>query len=338
MSARRKDPNDIFRLIEGAGIPAAYARSMLPSWWQDARLDSPASLAELRLNLARNLGLDVLGLSSEVPRVTFKLPHVRKFKRSVRYEEAMVMPAAAIAVAAARVAAAACPHPYRQLPDAVGTRQFILDQLGGKYVSLRGVIKACWAHGIPVIHINTLPDGMPRMDGLVLTIEGRPVIVVSKRTGLSAWMSFIVAHEAGHVALGHCEEDQLLLDETLGEASMTGSERDPDERLADDYALRLLGGAVDLGDPLQGIESPSEQASRAMEIQRREAVDAGHVLLTHAYRANDWQRAIAALMSLDQEDRAISDLHEAMHHEIDRARISPAAAEYLDRVTGASLV
>ena len=335
MSGTSKDSNDLFRLIEGAGIPEAYARSMLPSWWQDASLDSPVSLAELRLNLARNLGLDVLGLSSDAPQVRFRLPHVRKFKRSVRYEEALLMPAAAIAVAAARVAAAACPHPYHQLLGPDETRAFILGQLGGKYVSLRGIIKACWAHGIPVIHINTLPDGMPRMDGLVLTVERRPVIVLAKRTELSAWMSFIVAHEAGHVSLGHCEEDQLLLDETLGEASMTGNERDPDERQADDYALRLLGGTVDLGDPLQGVESPADQVSLAMEIQRRGAIDAGHVLLRHAYRANDWQRAIAALMSLDQEKRAISDLHQAMHHEIDRARISPSAAEFLDRVTGA---
>jgi hypothetical protein len=324
---------DLFRLLESAGIPAGYARSLLPEWWDGVEHDSPAVVAELKLHLARNLGVDFLDLSGTTPKVTFRLPHVRKLKRSVRYTDSSVSPAAAICVAAARIAAQGCARPFTRMPSADHIRDFVLSELGGNYVSLRGIIQTCWAHGIPVVHVGSLPDGMPRMDGLIVRLEERPVIVTTRNIHFSAWMSFILAHEMGHSASGHLGEDQLLMDEALLDSPSTPPRDDSQESEADSFAFSLLGGTSTDDDPLADLRTPEDLARSAMAVQRERSVDAGHILLRHAYRSGFWKQAMAALGALDRERRALSDLREALFRELIQERLPSSSLEFLSAVT-----
>ena len=332
--AKRESANDVFRLLDQMGLPPNYVRSLLPSWWEDTAADSPAGMSEFKVMLARNLGIVVDGLGSKEPRLTFKLPHVRKLKRSIRYSESQLTPAVSIALAAARIAAAACPTDFVPLPDAASLRKFVLKELEAKYVSLRSLIRTCWTHGIPVVHIAEYPDGMPKMDGLVASIQGRPVIVIAKTTDFSAWMSFILAHEIGHIAEGHFQNDELLVDEALTEGSVRSTEPDPEERIADEYALSLLGGVPGAEQRLAATSSATEMARVAMQDHRTQGVDAGHALLRFAYGTGEWGRAVAALKLLDTARSAITDIRQAMMHEIDASLVSDSSLAFLCRVSG----
>ena len=53
---------------------------------------------------------------------------------------------------------------------------------------------------------------------------------------------FILAHELGHIALGHIEEDGVLIDE-----SMDHNVQDQEEADANAFAIELLTGDKDLG-------------------------------------------------------------------------------------------
>lgn len=327
-------PSQLYELLGNAGYPRSYVRSLLPEWWEDEAADTDAGLAEFQLLLSRNLGIEIAGLSSDAPEVTFTLPHERKLKRSTRYNENQLTPAVSVAMAAARIAAATCAVGYSPVSSPAELRNFVINSLGGRYVSLRGLIRASWAKGIPIIHLPTYPDGMPRMDGMVALVSGRPVIVLSKRINYSAWMSFILAHELGHVWCGHLSDGELLVDEALDERSYEKNQCDVEENEADQFSLQVLCGDQHGDGIFEGLNEPRELAQAAIDFQRQHQVDAGHILLRFAYDSGNWQLAIAALGVLDPERRAISDLRTAMMNELALDRVSESSRDFFLRVTG----
>lgn len=328
------NPDQLYELLGNAGYPRSYVQSLLPDWWDDEAADSAAGLAEFRLLLSRNLGIQIAGLTSDTPEVTFALPHERKLKRSTRYNESQLTPAVSVAMAAARIAAAACPVDYHPIESSDELRRLILDGLGGRYVSLRGLLRAAWSRGVPVIHLPTYPDGMPRMDGMVTLVSGRPVVVLSKRIHFSAWMSFILAHELGHVWTGHLADGDLLVDEALDERSYEGEQPDVEEQEADNFAMQVLCGDQHGGQVFDGLSEPRDLARAAVEFQRKHQVDAGHLLLRFAYDSGNWQLSMAALAVLDTERRAIADLQTAMQHELALDMVAESSKDFFMRVTG----
>ena len=327
----------IFRTLGEAGFSEAYVRSLLPAWWDDQAAKSPAGLSEFNLALSRNLGLDVQGLSADNPQVHFRLPHVRNFKRSVKYTESQLTPAVSVALSAARIAAKSVRASYTPLPSAKELRKIILAS-GAKYVSLRSLLITCWRHGIPVIHVSKFDDGMPKMDGLSAIVFGRPVIVISKQTPFSAWMGFVLAHEMGHVAFHHCEDDELIVDVSLSEETIEVTEPDSQEREADGYAMQLLSGDYDISELVKLEQTPEALAYAAMDIQRKFQIDAGHLLLKHAYKTNNWKLAITALKGLDTENRARNDILNAMKFELNPYAVASSSFGFLYRVCGAVVI
>ncbi len=324
----------VFRTLGEAGFSEAYVRSLLPDWWDDQAARSPVGLSEFNLAISRNLGVDVEGLSAENPQVNFRLPHVRNFKRSAKYTESQLTPAVSVALSAARIAAQSVRVAYTPLPSAEKLRKTILAS-GTKYVSLRSLIFVCWRHGIPVIHVSKFDDGMPKMDGLSAVVFGRPVIVISKQTPFSAWMGFVLAHEMGHVASHHCEDDELIVDVSLSEETIEIAELDDQEREADDYAMQLLSGGYDISKLAEIEQTPEALANAAMKIQREFQIDAGHLLLKHAYQTNNWKLAIATLKGLDTENRAREDFLNAMEFELDPNAVASSSFGFLYRACGA---
>ncbi len=331
---RKNDPSDIFRLLDSVGLSKSYVSSLLPGWWDDQAASNTAGLSEFKLLLSRNLGVDIEGLSADEPELKFRLPHVRRLKRSVKYDETQLTPAVSISLSAARMAIAACTKEYRPLPSAMELRKVIFDAYKAKYVSLRALIRTCWDHGIPVIHVSGFPDGMPKMDGMVVSIKERPAIVLAKQTQFQAWMAFILAHEMGHLSNGHCSNGEMLVDESLDETSLKEGEGDKEEREADQYALVLLAGDEELAIDFPGTMKPKEISRYAMDYHRQHRVDAGHVILNYAYRSGEWQRSIAALKVLDDKKRAIPDIVQAMMHELDPQRLSDTSLAFLFKMCG----
>ena len=328
-----KQAEKIFQELNDAGFNEAYIRSLLPSWWDDRISDNPAGLSEFVLALSRNLGVDVAGLSADTPRVEFRLPGTQKLKRSIRYTEIQLTPAVSVAHSAARVAIQAIHREYKPLPPAMELRQIILDS-SARYVSLRGLLKVCWEHGIPVLPISQFPDGMPKMDGLALVVKNRPAIVISKTTQFSAWLSFVLAHEMGHISNHHCQNGEMIVDESISETTFNDDAIDEQEHEADEYAIKLLSGDHDIKELSQFATSPDNLAHEAMEIQRAAAIDAGHAILRYAYQSKNWHYATAALRKLDTSGRAESDLQEPLPYELNPNAVAPEAFKFLLRVCG----
>lgn len=105
------------------------------------------------------------------------------------------------------------------------------------------------------------------------------MIVRCRRSRHTAWLLFILAHELGHLVLGHVPEDGALLDEHIDKDST-----DSEEEQANAFAVELLTGASGRRFVATG-RWPNARAlvESARAIGQRQMIDPGHVVLNYAH-------------------------------------------------------
>lgn len=93
-------------------------------------------------------------------------------------------------------------------------------------------------------------------------VDDRPVMGVSHRHDEPGRVAFLVAHEAGHIAVGDCAPGIPVIDE---EEQISDS--DLSEREADLYATKLLAG----GDTFPEVEASDfrQLANAAAELEHQ---------------------------------------------------------------------
>jgi len=324
----------LFDNLAKAGLRSDYVRRLLPEWVNEASLDDTTILPELKLAIARRFGLDVRALMDEASEVRWQMPLSARFKRSKRVKERDLDVATAIAVAAARMATAGLAVPYRPPPPSgLAVRAQIAERYKPKFVSLGVIVRHSWDSGIPVLFIGDLPEGVPKMDALAVSHRGRPTIVVSKSVRYAAWLSFIIAHELGHIARGHLGADDLVVDSEISDDSYLLADDDIEEREADAFAIELLNGAAERRYVSDRPFNANELATAAMDVQRASGIDAGHVILNYGHSVQRWDVAVAALGLLDKDD-ARSFLHAAAHERIAPEELPPDSLKFLLRIAG----
>ena len=136
---------------------------------------------------------------------------------------------------------------------------------GESWVSFSNLIDYCWALGIPVIHLMTCPTAN-RPDGLRPRIKGRPVIVLCRNSRSSAWLLFILAHELAHIALGHIDDDGMLIDENVKR-----NIQDTEETEANRFAEEVLSGDAESGFRTSGSWPNAIQLAERQVYRQRNA-------------------------------------------------------------------
>ena len=337
MSITAKKPNpmkELYRRLQAAGLPRKYVRTaLLPSWWVDEIAVNPAGYAEAVMLLSRHSGIDVRALLADKDRLRLSDTARARLKKSRRAAGDDLMIARGLATQVASYAAmGADAIPLRVPTSARGLRQDILDE-GNVWVSLDNLLDACWARGIPVVHMSAFPQGVKRMEGLAAKIRGRPVVVIAKDQKTSAWLLFILAHELGHIALGHLGDDQVLAEADIGKA---GADADAEEKAANAFAMELLSG-----DPELRVVPPSRwpaaeelaRAAKRLGIEHR--IDPGHVVLNYAHSMGPTFFAVAnaALNQLEPAADAPQRIRERLARRLAWSNLPREASEFLMRMT-----
>jgi Zn-dependent peptidase ImmA (M78 family) len=111
-------------------------------------------------------------------------------------------------------------------------------------VNLESLLDWCWEAGLPVVHLPNLPAKKPQ--ALCLRIKGRFVVFLCHGATSPAWQAFHLAHELGHICLGHLQEegeteDSLCLDDTIKRDDLTEGEKQ-----ANTFAVALLLGSSEI--------------------------------------------------------------------------------------------
>lgn len=140
-------------------------------------------------------------------------------------------PLVRLAGTVARVTASMATRAPGPLPpvDATELREQACDNLGT--VTLPSLLRWAWRAGVAVLPMV----GKGGFAASAWNIDGRPIVVLKRTQAEAAYWLFDLAHELGHLALGHLEAEALI--DVNAPLSQTN---DPQEKAANDWALDLL--------------------------------------------------------------------------------------------------
>lgn len=325
----------VYGKLGALGLPRTFVRrAILPSWWDDEAACTPAGLSQALMLIQRHAGVDLRSLREADAPVRFlgavpcRLKATRRRARSgARSAEAFVA-ARALAVSAAQAAIAGTAVSAHTIPAASSVRDEILS-LGRPWVGLADLADYCWDHGVPLLHLSGLPRQMPRMQGLAARVADRFAIVSADAHRSPAWQLFIVAHELGHVALGHHHgESGALVDETVDRES-----RDAEEAEANRYAVELLAA----GQRFRAHErwlSAAELARQAARLGQELHVDPGHIALNYGHAMEFTPVAMAALRLLEADADGPALLQKRLAERLDWPCLPADTSEFLMRLSG----
>jgi hypothetical protein len=328
----------LYKTVAKLGLTRAQVRRLLPGWWSADLEQQPDSAAELAMHLSRRLSVDLRSLirGEVVPKgAVAKLA----FKHRANINPATLSASTFIASSLAQAVLSALRMDYRPLPsDPKGLRARAQEITPDQPFGFASLVNMSWAHGIPIIPLPNLPVGVRKMDGAALQVGNRPVIVLAKKKSSRAWLSFILAHEMGHVALGHLQPGSSIIDISLQETStyLTESASDTQEGEADDFALAAMGG-VDVAAEIKrwsAADTPVELAVNARRAAARLHVEAGHFILRHAFASRRWPEAMTALRFLSEDFNPESTLVAQLKESLDLDLVSDDLQDMVASVTG----
>jgi hypothetical protein len=319
----------LYARLEQAGLDRKFIReTLLPDWWDDAIAEHPTGYAEARLRIARALGLSLRQLDSEDPLGEMLGETRLRCKTRRGTEPYSIRWTIALAKRAAELATRATPKPYEPLPETASQiRNAILQK--HPWVCLDNLLAYCWQHGIPVIPLKSKPRRSKRVDGLIVRVGERPVIVLACGYRYSARLLFIVAHELGHWVSGHLSTEMVLVENSI---TRVGGSREEAE--ANWFAVELLAGDPDRAYWVPRFLTASQLAEGARMAGRRDKVDPGVVALNYAWNQGTWEVGMGALKILEPEPKGMLLLQQRMLESLEWSRLHEEDAQLLLRLTG----
>lgn len=284
--------------LKRAGLSDQAIDAAWPGWWSDEAAASPSARAELRFTLARLLGLAPKSLIGD--RVEFVWKDNARFKHLTAEDEAHRSALTSFCISIGRILLRSS-SPSVGLADAtpLALRRAILKNR--PHVDLSSLLALCWGVGVPVIHLRVFPLVAKSMHAIVVRIDDRYAVLLGKDAQFPAPLAFALAHEVGHVALGHVTNSSVLVDE---ETTPGVGQKDDEEIAADRFALELLTGepAPDIRTNIDEYNA-SQLAEAALRVGPSRGIEPGTLALCLAYRTGNWRVATAALRHIYTEQK-----------------------------------
>ena len=292
----------LYARLQAAGFSRSYVRKYaLPEWWRDESGLNPAGFAMGRGYIARYLGLSLEALQNPNSLIQCQYPDqsgLPKFKMSPKVGKVEVQWAACMAARVAELALKGTPKAVRQLPkDGVSPREAILRS--GAPLRADETLNYCRDTGVPVLHLSHFPSGK-KMDGLAASFNGRPAIVIAKNHKNHAWLSFILAHELGHIARGHLADAPFVFDEKIRHDSTEHEEIE-----ANEFAVEMLSGDKNRKYVSDLRLNASQLADAAIATGQAHKVDPGVIALNYAWHQGFMAVGQAALNLIEPEANAV---------------------------------
>lgn len=314
------------------GLSDPAINAAWPSWWSDDAESSASAKAELRFSLARKLGLDPRSLlEDDTPRFVWR--DEAKFKRlsSESDLERAAISSFGISIARALVAGSGSGTSIVGV-DARRLRKSIL--ASQHFVRLVDLLGLCWAMGIPVIHLRVFPLPAKRMSAMAVRIGERFAVLLGQDSEYPAPVAYYLAHEIGHLALGHVKDNAAIVD--LQDSLESAGGEDDEERSADRYALELLTGA---SDPLVTTETrhftAKQLAQNLLQTAHAVRIEPGTLALCFGHSSGDWPKAYAAMNAIYTTRQPVwQQVNQAAQRELLWSAIPDDMAAFVGAVMG----
>ncbi len=337
----------IYARLRAVGLNPKFVREVvLPDWWDDAIAENPAGYAEALGRLADALSLDLRALQDPNGVLNCRpyLATRNKARQGLREED--LAWAKCLGARAAQLACSAMALPPADVPKSAREIRATLGK-DNRIVTFPTLLDYCWSLGIPVLRVAQFPDKAKKPDGMAARFGNRYAIVLSKNSRYSAWLLFILAHELGHIALGHLQENGVFVDDAANWQANDEEEKsspaipltaEDEEQQANDFAIELLTGQADTTYHATQNLNAAGLAEAAQFFGQQYRVDPGVMALNYARHVPNgpyWALANAALKRLEPDANACAIVQNAMRGNLQREALADEQWEFLLRVTGA---
>jgi hypothetical protein len=320
--------------LKSFGLADPAINAAWPMWWSEEAEASSSAKAELRFSLARKLGLEPRSLldDGEEPRFIWRDEARFKHVRGESELERSGITSFAAALGTVLESSASAATGRIAHVDAIDLRDLVLRHQ--PFVQLVDLLSLCWSIEIPVIHLRIFPWPQKRMSAMAIRVRNRSMILLAKDSNYPADTAFYVAHELGHIALGHLSPDTAIVD--LESEKLASTEDDAEEAAADRFALELLTGqasprVLPLG-PGGGARS---LAHAALGASRELRIEPGTLVLCFGYSTGNWRLARAAMRHVYSSPKPVwHEVNQVALREISLVNVPEDSRSYLQAVLG----
>lgn len=323
-------PSRLRRELQQAGIANAAIDAVWPQWWSDEAASSVSATAELTYTVARRLGLSPRALFEGSAQFLWR--DDTKFKKLDARSQGEEAALASFGIAVGRSAlTGTSPSSISPEISAQDLRQSITSK--DRLVDTAELIYFCWAAGIPVIQLRVTPLNQKRMHAMTVRVGARHSILLAHEYRYSAMVAYLLAHELGHILLGHLRGSDALLE---GDDPLTSGDKDEEEKAADDYALELLTGSSELSISTdRETYTATTLANTVRTYGPSLGVDPGVLALCVGHSNGKWQQSIGALKILQPNEIDMGEqVNRVAERQIRWDALSFGNQEYLERVMG----
>lgn len=327
---------DIYRRLNAIGFESRFVRTvLLPDWWDDEAAAVPYNRALIEATISRHLGISLSLLRDPNAKLVLPpMPSVRLKSATRDSSVEQIRPSIQVALHVADMICRATPElpPFTTMMTAREVRADLLAR--AVPVTLQSLVEWCWTRGILVAHLALLPEapGFRKFDGVVAFVGQRPCILLAEKKDSPPMLAFHLAHELGHLLLGHVGPgSELLADDNL-ERIVT----DEVEDAADAFASEILSGLASVEmKAIYGLTG-DRLVEKARAVGTRNEIDPGLIALMYGRNADRWGPANIALkkMGLDKGAKAII-LAQLMYH-LDLDQLTEADRSFIEALTSHS--
>lgn len=310
------------------GLSGQVIEAVWPDWWSEEAEGSASAQAELRFTIARRLGLSPSSLFEDGPRFVWRDDARFKNLGDVSDLEQSVLASFGLALGRVLIGATPSDASYADL-SASQLRSAIL--AGTPSVGLLQLLSLAWGLGIPVVRTVVFPLPQKRMHAMSIRHNKRHAIILGQESKFEAKVTFTLAHELGHIFLGHLNEASTLLDYK----DPLVAEVDDEERDADAFALELLTGSPS-PEIIPDVDrfGAKQLADAAKDAAQLYGIDPGIIALCVGYRTKRWEIATGALKVLGEKEGISGAINAVAEHHIDWDELAIGSAAYVEKMLG----
>lgn len=316
--------------LRRAGIANAAVDAAWPQWWSSDADSSLSATAELTFTVARHLGLSPQDLLEGEAKFVWR--DETKFKRLTASATSEEQALSAFGCAVARAAVAGLRQGSPSAYSARDIREAILQQ--DAFVHAEALIGFAWAVGIPVLQLRVFPLSTKRMHAMTAAVGGRPAILLARESKYLAPVAHTLAHEIGHVMLGHLDGATAVVD--FEDPLRAPEDDDEEESAADDFAMELL-----TGEPSPSVTtdmdrfSATQLAHAVVDQGPKLGIEPGVLAMCAGHGTGKWEKVYGALKMIAPGQQDVSGwVNRVADGQLDWTSMPEGSSGYLRAVIG----